>query len=1303
MTATSTNRRASSRLVALVTATVVAATGALVGVTAPAYADPVFHVTGTVLGLTTDGTSPLENVEVTAEASPASEVTAAAVTTTTAVDGTFTLDVPAEGDYTIAYNYDGSHPEFVAEFLGHTRAAAESTIVTLDASEPTATADFVLDAASTVSGVVTDATGNPVEGATVEANRPGQSTGTSDVTDATGTYTIEGVPSGPIYVSSSFTSTAPLESRVFYARSYLGGGTSEQSATPITVELGSTVIGQDFSLQQLSSVRARVVDSDGNGIAGIALGYAIVDPATDTFGAVQPSSSYGTDSNGWFAFASPATESFAVVFADERLRADDDRGAPLARAADYDTEWFDDSPTRTGATRLASTAQAPAIELGTVALATAPSGAPHLTGTLMIAPVPGDSTTLAIDDSYSFSPAAASTSRQWLRDGTPIVGQTGTHYALSQDDKGSAITVAVTATSASDPDQSTTATSNSIAVASDPFVSAPTPTITGTPLVGEVLTGSTGTWSPTPNFSYRWLRDGAAIGGATGPSYTLTADDFGATITFEVRGALRGYTTTIRTSAPTDAIIGTQDGATPTIAGTPRVGQSLSSQTGAWMPALEGAEFSYQWSRARSDIAGGAPVPIDGATAASYALTTADLGFTITVAVTGQRAGYQSLTKVSASSNVVIAASTTPVVSGTRRYKSTLTVVQPTWATNYTYQWLSSDPQNPEIAGATNAAYTLTSADIGWSISVRVVGTTEGYPAETVVSLPTAAIGKAVFTSTPTISAIKVDPGSLLVGKRLKPVISGSWGSESATTLRIEWRVDGNPVAAGPNDIYTITQADLRKFISVSVTGSREFYDDATKVSQSVGPVVLPLASPSSIPAPSLPPLETGPPTMGSELTANFGNWGDVQSRLTFTYQWVRNNDVGSVSIPGATNQLYTPTVADVGAILSVRITASSQEYEQVTKTSLTTATVKGIFANVSAPGITGEVALGETLTARPGSWTPAPTSYSYQWKRNGVAISGATSSTYTLMPEDGAANISVQVVAKLADYLNSAPATSESVLPIGEFTTRPRPTITGTARVGARLSAVAGKWDPTPTLFTYEWRSSANSQLVLSTASTYTPVAADRGRTISVKATAVRENFTSATSTSSVSTAAVAYGVLGAKTPTITGSRKVAQTLTAVPGNWGTGVGFTYKWLRDGTTISGATSVTYKLSGSDYKKRISVTVRGSKSGYTSTSKTSAASGAIAAGTLTPVPTPTVTGTLKVGAKLTAVPGTWGPGTVTRTYQWYVNGSAVSKATSSTFTVPSSARGDRVTVRVVGKKTGYTSTSRTSAAVRIAS
>jgi len=69
----------------------------------------------------------------------------------------------------------------------------------------------------------------------------------------------------------------------------------------------------------------------------------------------------------------------------------------------------------------------------------------------------------------------------------------------------------------------------------------------------------------------------------------------------------------------------------------------------------------------------------------------------------------------------------------------------------------------------------------------------------------------------------------------------------------------------------------------------------------------------------------------------------------------------------------------------------------------------------------------GMVLTCSPGTWNYHPASYSYQWKRSGVAISGATSSTYTVVSGDVGSTISCAVTATNAAGTSGAVSTAES------------------------------------------------------------------------------------------------------------------------------------------------------------------------------------------------------------------------------------------------------------------------------------
>lgn len=86
---------------------------------------------------------------------------------------------------------------------------------------------------------------------------------------------------------------------------------------------------------------------------------------------------------------------------------------------------------------------------------------------------------------------------------------------------------------------------------------------------------------------------------------------------------------------------------------------------------------------------------------------------------------------------------------------------------------------------------------------------------------------------------------------------------------------------------------------------------------------------------------------------------------------------------------------------------------------------------NTVLPAITGTAIEGETLTASTGTWTGfAPITYARQWKRGGVAISGATGATYVQTAADVGSALTITVTATNAG--GSASATSAATGAVG-------------------------------------------------------------------------------------------------------------------------------------------------------------------------------------------------------------------------------------------------------------------------------
>jgi hypothetical protein len=269
----------------------------------------------------------------------------------------------------------------------------------------------------------------------------------------------------------------------------------------------------------------------------------------------------------------------------------------------------------------------------------------------------------------------------------------------------------------------------------------------------------------------------------------------------------------------------------------------------------------------------------------------------------------------------------------------------------------------------------------------------------------------------------------------------------------------------------------------------------------------------------------------------------------------------------------------------------------------------------------------------------------------------------------------------------------------VGHFTTMPTPTITWIAlNAGSTLGSTVGTWSPSPDSTARQWYRNGVA-ISGATGSQYVITPTDRGKTITLKVTAKKAGFTSASKTSAGLKIPLVFTTT--PTPTITGTNKSGSVLTASHGTWApTPSGFTYQWRRDGLFIAGATGSKYTLTPSDRGHYVSVTVTATKSGYLETSRTSATVYVLKVFTSAPVPT--ITGTAKSGHTLTAKHGTWAPVPKGYAYQWYRNGAKISGATKSTFALTKADKGKKITVKVTATRGGYVTTSRLSAAVSVA-
>lgn len=165
-------------------------------------------------------------------------------------------------------------------------------------------------------------------------------------------------------------------------------------------------------------------------------------------------------------------------------------------------------------------------------------------------------------------------------------------------------------------------------------------------------------------------------------------------------------------------------------------------------------------------------------------------------------------------------------------------------------------------------------------------------------------------------------------------------------------------------------------------------------------------------------------------------------------------------------------------------------------------------------------------------------------------------------------------------------------------------PTITGTARVGATLTAAPGSWTPGTSLG-YQWLVGGQPASG-TTGTTFTPGPADVGKPVTVQVTGTYGAWARTVSTSAA-TSAVVRAPLSSSRPKVTGKAKVGKRLAVRTGTWTAGTGFRYQWYAGKRAITKATKSRLKLKPTFEGKRIKVKVTGTKPGFTTVTKTSKA------------------------------------------------------------------------------------------------
>jgi autotransporter-associated beta strand protein len=547
---------------------------------------------------------------------------------------------------------------------------------------------------------------------------------------------------------------------------------------------------------------------------------------------------------------------------------------------------------------------------------------------------------------------------------------------------------------------------------------------------------------------------------------------------------------------------------------------------------------------------------LDGA-AASASLTVADTAPTATVSLNN----HSPQTKDTLTATATKADADGEPVSLTFVWK-----VNGTTRRTFTSATALTDSFDLSVAG---------NGDKGQTVTVSVT------PDDGTVNGAAASDSAAVIDTPPVVNTVTFSPSAPLTNDVLTAVVTSHDDDGESVTYSYLWFKNGTAIAGATGASLDLSQpgnGDASDAITVQVTPTAAGVNGtAVTAGVTVGhtPPTIDLVTVT----PTIPKTDD---TLTTAVTSH-----DIDGDpVSYTYQWFNNGG----AIAGATDptlDLSQPGHGDKGDHVTVQVTAHAAGNAGAPFTALvivgdSAPVIDLITISPSAP-LTDDV-----LTAMVTAHDPDgdPISYSYQWYKNGVALTGATGATLDLsQPGNGDKDDQLAVwVRPTAAGVNGDPVTSIAVtvghaLPVIDSVTvtpaNPLPTDTLTTAV------VSHDDSGDPVTYTYQWLKNDNPIPGATGATLALGGIGKKGDRIVVQVTPIAAG--TITGFAVRSTAAIVGDtapVIDSVTVTPTNPR-TRDTLTATPASHdadGDPVTYSYQWLKNGSPIAGATGATLDL-----------------------------------------------------------------------------------------------------------------------------
>lgn len=908
---------------------------------------------------------------------------------------------------------------------------------------------------------------------------------------------------------------------------------------------------------------------------------------------------------------------------------------------------------------------------------------------------------------------------------TKISGAKASSYRVATSEIDDTLRATVTAENAAG--SKTAKSAQTATVTAGPPVNTSSPTILGEAKEGQTLrTSSTGGWAGTApiTYAYQWQRcDEKAeacsnIAAATANSYTLANGDVGHTIRLDVT-ATNAQGSGSAASEPTVAVAAIPPSNTtlPSLSGEAEDGQALGASNGSWNGS-QPISYSYQW--LRCDDEGEDCAEIAGATSSSYTATSADVRHTLRVEVTARNAAGRASVSSAPSALVPSDSQCSDTWTGAAGDEQ--------WQT--AGNWSSGN-----VPGSGEQACIPAGASVNITEGSQQAGEVDGEGSLTISG------GSLELTGTQPskLAALSLSYGTLTGPGTLDLTSSFTLRDDGVIggsgSLVIEHEAKGLIAASSGCDPMKLSQRTLINEGTLDYQwGTLEMANGATLrnagtleyTTQSVcyEPQILEAEGSSSPPA----ILNTGMFERTVEETGGVGvpftNDGAVEAesgRLEFsdggvaeeaaTGSWTVAGD-GSIALTGGTfliAEAVDLSQVEVAGATVERTPSSGAPHGHLNPRAYAAGTVtisgfgQGAGSGFASAGI-------EVASAGRGEWQPlcgplTPSlsgEFECQWNTNSGSYPDGS---YELRAKlsDGSIPPNTSTTAAITVLVDNTPPTGSVSVPGKLDGEQP---VSGTASDSG--SGVASWQLQLASEGSGEWAAACPAQTSPTEGSTYectVDALAHPNGAYELRAL-VTDRAGNVYTTTPASTTVANVPPQNTTPPSISGTAKQGQTLTASAGEWsGTQpIAYAYQWQRcneEGeacASVSGATSSSYVLTGEDGGDTVRVVV-------TATNPIGSANADSAVSAVVPAPPsntakPTISGEAVEGEPLTASTGEWdGTGPITYSYQWELceasgeGCSPIQDATASSYTPTSVGAIPRATVTATNAAGEATSTS----------